>query len=172
MPVTANAPAPYAPTTAIVGLIERHRQKGLPSPVNEDILGRAGISGSLISRTLQALATLDLIDEQGRPTPTMEGLRLTPEAEYKQRLEDWLRSAYADVLAFVDPATEEDVRIHDAFRSYKPAGQRARMVTLFMGLFAAAESEGKARGRSRDQSRELGQTAPNAPSKRALPKPN
>ena len=29
-------------------------------------------------------------------------------------------------------------RFWDAFRSYKPVGQQARMVTLFMGLFAAA----------------------------------
>jgi hypothetical protein len=138
MPVTDSTPGPYAPTTAILALIERYRQKGLPPPINEDILRRAGVSESLVSRTLQALITLDLIDEQGKPTTTLDGLQLAPEAEYKHRLEDWLRSAYADVLAFVDPAMEDDVRIHDAFRSYKPAGQRARMVTLFTGLFAAA----------------------------------
>jgi Family of unknown function (DUF5343) len=137
MPVTGDTPAPYAPTTAIVGLIERHRQKGLP-PVNDDVLARAGISASLISRTLQAMETLDLIDDQGKPTPTLEGLRLASESEYKQRLADWLRSAYADALSFVDPATDDEIKIRDAFRSYKPTGQQPRMVTLFTGLFAAA----------------------------------
>jgi Family of unknown function (DUF5343) len=87
---------------------------------------------------LQALATLDLIDEQGRPTSTLEGIRLAPELEYKQRLEDWLRAAYADALSFVDPAVDDETKIRDAFRGYKPVGQQHRMVTLFRGLFAAA----------------------------------
>ena len=111
MPVTQEGSAPYAPTTAIVGLIERHRQKGLPSPVTEGILQRAGISASLSSRTLQALVTLDLIDEQGRPTPTLEGIRLAPEPEYKQRLADWLRAAYADALSFIDPQQDDETKI-------------------------------------------------------------
>jgi hypothetical protein len=138
MPVTKEASAPYAPTSALMELIGRHRQKGLPFPITEDVLQRAGISGSLTSRTLQALITLDLIDEQGRPTPTLEGIRLAPEAEYQQRLADWLRAAYADALSFIDPAQDDETKIRDAFRSYKPVGQQHRMVTLFTGLFAAA----------------------------------
>jgi hypothetical protein len=138
MPVTKEASAPYAPTSALMELITRHRQKGLPSPVTEDVLQRAGIAGSLTSRTVQALVTLDLIDEQGRPTPTLEGIRLAPEAEYQQRLADWLRAAYADALSFIDPALDDETKIRDAFRSYKPVGQQHRMVTLFTGLFAAA----------------------------------
>ena len=138
MPITKDKPGSYAPTSAIMGLIERHRRNGLPSPVTEDILQRTGISESLTSRTLQALITLDLIDDQGRPTPTLEGIRLAPEPEYKQRLEDWLRAAYADALSFIDPAEDDETKIRDAFRAYKPVGQQPRMVTLFMGLFAAA----------------------------------
>ena len=138
MPITNEQPAPYAPTKAVIGLIERHRRNGLPSPVTEDVLQRAGISASLTSRTLQALMTLDLIDDQGRPTPTLEGIRLAPEPEYKQRLADWLRAAYADALSFVDPAQDDETKIRDAFRAYKPVGQQPRMVTLFTGLFAVA----------------------------------
>ena len=81
MPITKDTPGPYAPASAIVGLIERHRRNGWPSPVTEDILQRTGISESLTSRTLQALITLDLIDDQGRPTPTLEGIRLAPEPD-------------------------------------------------------------------------------------------
>ena len=62
MPVTANSPAPYAPTSAILGLIERHRNKGF-TRLDAEVLGRSGVSDSLISRTLQALQTLDLIDD-------------------------------------------------------------------------------------------------------------
>lgn len=138
MPVTAEQPAPYAPASGILDLIKRHRDKGLPSPVNADVLQRAGISESLISRTLQALTALDLVDDDGKPTAVLEGIRLAPESEYKQRLADWLTEAYADALQYIDPATADETEIRDAFRSYKPVGMQPRMVTLFMGLFSAA----------------------------------
>ncbi|OQM76476.1 DUF5343 domain-containing protein [Manganibacter manganicus] len=138
MPVTADHPAPYAPASAILALIDRHRNKGLQTPVDTDVLARSGISGSLIPRTLQALQTLDLIGDDAKPTPILEGLRLAPEGEFKARLAEWLNAAYADALSYVDPATDDEVRIRDAFRSYSPVGQQSRMVTLFTGLFSAA----------------------------------
>lgn len=138
MPVTPASPAPYAPASAVVDLIERHRNKGLPSPVDGDVLGRVGVSASLIPRTLQALQALDLIDEKGAPTQVLEGIRLAPEADYKASLLAWLRAAYADALQYVDPATADETAIRDAFRQYNPVGQQPRMVTLFSGLFRAA----------------------------------
>ncbi len=138
MPVTQDKPAPYAPTSVILNLLVRHRDRGLPTPVTPEVLTRAGVTDSLNARTLQALQVLDLIDEDGRPTPVLEGLRLAPEAEYKARMGEWLTSAYADALMFIDPATATETEIHDAFRSYRPPGMRDRMVTLFLGLFEAA----------------------------------
>ncbi|WP_299616799.1 DUF5343 domain-containing protein [Pelagibius sp.] len=138
MPVTSNGSAPYAPASAVISVVDRHRTKGLPTPVNAEVLARGGVSESLIPRTLYALQTLDLIDEAGKPTDTLEGLRLAPETEYKQRLAEWLHSAYADALQFIDPAKASETEIRDAFRSYTPVGQQSRMVSLFMGLFAAA----------------------------------
>ena len=138
MPVTADQPAPYAPASAVLDLVTRHRNKGLQSPVDADVLARSGISDSLIPRTLQALKMLDLLTEDGRPSDVLEGIRLAPESEYKQRLADWLTAAYADALAYVDPATDDEIAIRDAFRKYTPTGQQSRMVTLFMGLFTAA----------------------------------
>jgi hypothetical protein len=138
MSVTPDAPAPYAPASAIIDLIKRHRNKGLPTPVTSDVLARAGISESLIPRTLQALQTLDLIDDKGTPSATLEGIRLAPEAEYRQRVADWLRASYADALQFVDPATATESEVRDAFRNYNPIGQQGRMVTLFTGLFREA----------------------------------
>ena len=138
MPVTADQSAPYAPASAILDVVNRHRSRGLPSPVDADVLARAGISPSLIPRTLYALQTLDLIDEKGSPTEVLEGIRLAPEPEYQQRLADWLRAAYADALVYIDPATADESQIRDAFRSYQPIGQKSRMVSLFTGLFAAA----------------------------------
>lgn len=138
MTVTTDKPAPYAPPTSIIDLIERHRNKGLPKPVNSEVLGRAGIPDSLIARTLQALVTLDLIDDDGNITDVFEGIRLAPEDQYKKRLEEWLNAAYADVLQFVDPSTDGETKVRDAFRTYSPVGQQGRMVTLFIRLFAHA----------------------------------
>ncbi|MBK1868092.1 DUF5343 domain-containing protein [Aestuariivirga sp. YIM B02566] len=138
MAVTANGPAPYAPSRAVLELVTRHRDRGLPAPVNADTLLRAGISESLITRTLQALQVLDLIDENGAPSPVFEGIRRAPQAEYKMRLQEWLKAAYQDVFAFVDPSKDDATQIRDAFRNYQPTGQQDRMVTLFTGLCAAA----------------------------------
>lgn len=138
MTVTTASPAPYAPASAILDIIDRYRSRGLPSPVTGEVLARAGISESLVPRTLQALQTLDLIDDKGMPTNTLEGLRLAPQAEFKQRLAEWLNAAYSDVMVFIDPATADEVAIRDAFRSYNPIGQQPRMVTLFQGLCSAA----------------------------------
>lgn len=138
MPVTIDQPTPYAPASAILDLIDRHRNKGLPPIVDADVLLRAGVSDSLVPRTLQALKTLDLLDDDGRPSQVFEGIRLAPTAEYQQRLAEWLNAAYADALSFIDPATDDEVAIRDAFRKYVPTGQQPRMVSLFMGLFTAA----------------------------------
>jgi Family of unknown function (DUF5343) len=138
MPVTMDQPAPYAPASAILDLIERHRNKGLPPVVDSDVLLRAGVSDSLVPRTLQSLKTLDLLSDDGRPSQVFEGIRLAPTAEYQQRLAEWLTVAYADALSYIDPATDDEVAIRDAFRKYIPTGQQGRMVTLFMGLFTAA----------------------------------
>ncbi len=138
MAVTADKPAPYAPASAIIDLIDRYRNRGLPSMITPEVLARSGVSDSLIPRTMQALQTLDLIGENLAATQTLEGLRRAPETELKQRMADWVRGAYADVFSYVDPAKDDDTTIRDAFRSYNPVGQQSRMVTLFLGLCAAA----------------------------------
>lgn len=138
MPVTLDKPGPYASPQSIIEIVERHRNRGLPSPVTSDVLGRAGIPDSLIPRTLQAMQALDLIDEGGNITEMFESIRLTAEAEYQSRLQAWLNSAYADVLSYVDPANDDETKIRDAFRNYRPTGQQARMVTLFVRLYGAA----------------------------------
>jgi hypothetical protein len=138
MPVTADKSAPYAPVSTILDVISRYRSRGLPSPITSEVLGRAGIPESLHPRTLQSLQTLDLIDEEGKPTSTFEGLRLAPQADFQKRLEEWIKGAYADIFSFVDPMKDDETRIRDAFRGYKPVGQQERMVTLFQGLCTAA----------------------------------
>lgn len=149
MPLSQDAPAPYAPTRAIVNLLERSRTKGLPPLIDKDALLRMGVSESLAPRTLQALQTLDLIREDGQHTETMERLRVAPEAEYKSQMAEWLNAAYADILQYVNPEDGDEASVRDAFRPYKPHSMQDRMLTLFTGLYGAAgvwpESSQKAR---------------------------
>ncbi len=171
MAVTADRSAPYAPAGVILDLVRRYREKGLPVPITAETLTRAGVTDSLNSRTLQALEVLDLMDAEGRPTPVFEGIRLAPESEYGARLGDWLRSAYADVLNFVDPATASDIEVRDAFRSYKPHGQQDRMVSLFLGLCEAAglAPERKRRSQTPRTPSNNGAKAPRPPRAEAHP---
>jgi Family of unknown function (DUF5343) len=168
MPVTQNKPAPYAPPKAILEVMDRFRNRGMQSPVNSDVLARAGVSDSLIPRTLQSLQTLDLIDDEGKPTDTFEGLRMAPEGEYKARLGEWLKGAYAEVFSFVDPAQDDEIRVRDAFRSYQPIGMQPRMVTLFLGLCNAA---GLVAEKGTATARAPSTTPKRNPLKRTAPKP-
>lgn len=138
MPVTNESSAPYAPAATVLSIVERYRNKGLPVPVDADVLARASVSESLIPRVLHSLRALDLIDERGMPTQVFEAIRLAPEAEYKPTVAKWLEATYADVLQFIDPATADEAKLRDAFRNYQPQGQQGRMITLFSGLFRAA----------------------------------
>ncbi len=138
MPVRTEDPVPYAPAHAILGLIDRYRNRGLATPITTDVLQRAGVSDSLVRRTLIALETLDLTDEAGMPTPELEGLARAPEADFQTRLAEVIREAYAEVFSFVDPAQDDLDRVRDAFRAYEPRGMQSRMVSLFLGLCEAA----------------------------------
>lgn len=138
MPVRSGETAPYAPPATILQLIETFRERGLAVPFTAEVLARAGVSESLIPRTLATMAGLDLIDEQGTPTEALESLRRAPKAEYRDALAAVVRGAYAEVFQFADPSKDDVERISDAFRAFKPPGQRRRMVTLFLALCDSA----------------------------------
>jgi len=139
MPIRSGGPAPYAPPTAVLMVIERYRERGLVAPFTQDVLAKAGVNESLIPRTLKALELLELTDKEGMPTPQLEGLRRATSDEFSQRLAEVVRSVYAEVFAFTDPGKDDSRRVADAFRDFEPIGQRGRMVTLFLGLCQAGE---------------------------------
>jgi hypothetical protein len=138
MAVSTQSPAPYTAAPAVLAVIRRFREKGLTLPIGQETLLRAGVGESLIPRTMQALQTLELIDDKGQPTPILQNIRSVPQANYQATLGEWLHSVYKDVFAFADPRTDDEVQIRDAFRTYQPHGQQDRMVSLFMGLCAEA----------------------------------
>ncbi len=130
-----GGPAPYAPVKPIVAFIERYRDRGMPTPITQDILVRSQVvSGSLAPRTYQALRLLDLVDEQGQPATALKELATCPSTEFKDRVAALVRGAYAPIFSFTDPSADSPEAVRDAFRGYEPRGQQDRMVSLFYGL--------------------------------------
>jgi hypothetical protein len=142
MAMRVDGPAGYAPTKTVVQILDRMRATGLPTPLTLDSLVRIGVSKSLAPRTLQTLRLLDLVDEQGSATEALEDLRRAPNAEFKSKLVALLKSVYSDVFAILEPSGASYEQVQDAFRGFTPAGQRDRMVTLFLGLLQYAEYGG------------------------------
>ncbi|MGH3721529.1 MAG: DUF5343 domain-containing protein [Pseudonocardiaceae bacterium] len=139
MVMRVNGPAAYGPGKTVKDLIERFRDSGLPSTLTVESLQRVGVSESLAPRTLRSLKLLDLVDEQGKPTPQFEDLRRAPAAQFKAELVVFLKSVYSDVFELLEPANATYEKVQDAFRSFTPPGQRDRMVSLFLSLLEYAE---------------------------------
>jgi hypothetical protein len=130
--------APYAPKKAVIDVIHAYRDRPLPTPIDADVIEKIGVAGTIVPRTLQALKILDLVDAQGNPTEALKDLRKAGSDEFRVRLADVVRAAYAEVFTYRDPATDDVEKIEDAFRSYEPVSMRPRMVRLFLGLCAEA----------------------------------
>lgn len=135
--VQVDGVAPYAPVKAVLSVIERHRQVGVPM-ITVDTLQRMGVTESLSPRTAQALRLLGLTNDDGSPSDDFEALRKAPTDQVGPLLAALIRDVYAPVFEVVDPTTSTVQQIEDAFRGFKPPGQRGRMVTLFTGLMAYA----------------------------------
>lgn len=137
MALQESGPAPYAPARAISMVIDTYRERALPTPVTTVSLERLGVEPSLSQRTLASLKLLDLLDDNGNPTPLLQRFRTAPSEELPAVLTDWLRQAYKPIFTYVEP-TDDIARISDQFRHYDPPGSRNRMVSLFLGLCSKA----------------------------------
>ncbi|MBA2275802.1 MAG: DUF5343 domain-containing protein [Chloroflexi bacterium] len=87
---------------------------------------------------MQALRFLGLVDEGGNRLEGFEQLRRANTDEYPGVLAEVVRAAYLPVFTIVDPATDSDTAIADAFRGYEPAAQREKMISIFRGLCVRA----------------------------------
>lgn len=128
--------APYAAISNVMEVITRKRERGLSASLSPTVLETISIPKGNISRTLQALNFLGLIDENGTQTELFHRLGRAGETddEYKMILEEIIRSSYERVFAIVDPAQDGETAINDAFRQFGPEAQRGRMVTFFLGM--------------------------------------
>lgn len=132
--ITSGGTAPYAPKDSVLEVIHAWRDRPVPTPLTADVVEKIGVRASLVPRTIQAFRLLDLIDKSGNPTPAMQDLRKAGSDEYRTRLAEIIRAAYAEVFTYRDPTTDSPDKIEDAFRSFEPVGMRPRMVRLFLGL--------------------------------------
>lgn len=112
---------------------------GLPDPLTTGALERIGVTASMGPRSLQTLRFLGLIDEGGNRLDAFEQLRRAKTEEFAATFAEIIRAAYLPVFTIVDPGTDSDTAIADAFRGYEPAAQRDKMITLFRGLCVRAE---------------------------------
>jgi hypothetical protein len=129
-----SIPAPYAPLSNVLTVIRRLRDRGLPDILSPQELARLGIPDGNIGRTLQALRFLGLIDEDGRRTEAFTRLGRVAAVEYPAVLGSIVEAAYTPVFTIVNPSEATELQIFDAFRCYQPEAQRARMISLFLGL--------------------------------------
>lgn len=155
MAVTTDNPAPYTATVAITDFLDKYRNRGMSTPITGEVLERSGISVTMVPRTLQAIQVLELVNEDGSPTDTLEGLRLAKSQEYQSKLEEWLKAVYADAFLYIDPSTDSETAIRDAFRGYIPTGQQSRMVKLFIGLCEEAGIREKSEKESKSRTRKV-----------------
>jgi hypothetical protein len=134
----ASHTAPYAPTGAVVDVIHAYRDRPVPTPIDTEVIEKIGVAATIAPRTFQALKMLGLLDEGGNPTTALQDLRKAGSDEYRARLAEVVRAAYAEVFTYRDPAIDDVEKIEDAFRGYEPVSMRPRMVRLFLGLCAEA----------------------------------
>ncbi len=126
--------APYAPPATVVDIIRHFREKDVPDELTKVRLTQIGVTDGLLPRTWATLMFLGLIREDGTTTEEFRNLRYADDTQYGEVLLGILRVAYGDIFEAADPTTSTIFRLNDAFRPYKPGGQRSRMVTLFLGL--------------------------------------
>ena len=131
---TERLAAPYAPVQHVLNIVRRFRERGLPDPLNLQELERLSVPAGNAPRTLVALRFLRLVDEDGSRTPEFERIGRASTDEYPAVLGEVVRAAYEPVFAVADPATDNEIAMHDAFRHHEPQGQRGRMIALFLGL--------------------------------------
>lgn len=131
---TAAPTAGYAPAINVIAVINKLRGGTVGGPVDRNLLMRIGIKESLAKRVLNSLKTLGLIEDDGTLSDEFKALINARPDEYKATLAAFLRDAYKDIFAVVDPSASTADELRNAFWGYEPRGQIASMIRLFLGL--------------------------------------
>lgn len=186
MPLQPNSRAPYTSASAATTALDAFRDRGLGTPVDAEVLVRAGVSETIARRTVKSLEELELLSEDGQPTETFEQFKtIRSDDEYRAALQRWLRDLYADVLQYCDPSVDDAGKVQDAFRGYHPEGQRSAMASLLIGLWeyaglplpsersapppSASRTSRTSPSRRRSSSKDSASTSPDVPAATAAP---
>lgn len=165
---------PYAALAPVIALIRRRRERSLPDPLNTEKLIQLGISEGNISRVLQTLRFLNLIDEEGYQTEGFNRIARAKEQEYPDILAEIIKGAYHDVFNIIGDDLNQvtDIELNDAFRLCQPESQRNRMIILFRGLCQEAGLIAGGPPETHMRSRTTGKPSPSQTNgaKKTLPK--
>lgn len=130
--------APYVPVSVLSGFLDRIRRISTPPQITSRDLHESGVSNSDSFALLSTLRFLNLIDEQGVPTPEFRSLQTSGD-EFKHNLEQVVRNAYSDLFAWLDPAVDDREHVRNFFaRSYSPATAE-KATAVFLDLCGESE---------------------------------
>lgn len=127
--------APYAPLASVRKILEAIRE-GNKGPWTTEACGSAGVTDSMIPRTLNSLEALGIVDAPGNLTASGRALLGTSGPDYTAALASIVSEAYAEVIDHAPPATASAAEVALAFDGFEPRAQQDKMVSLFRGLSA------------------------------------
>ena len=136
---------PYTSYRTFKTFIEDLHEHGVPSRIDRSVLTR--FSGVVGTQLMHALRFLDLIEDQGRPTPRLKALvNAHGSGNWSETFLELLRREYAPMFA-IDLETATPSHFNEAFRRAFPAADAVvqKCVTFF--LYAASDAGLKISGR-------------------------
>jgi Family of unknown function (DUF5343) len=131
----AELARPYANPGNVMDVLRRYRRLNLPTTaLSANDLSVAGVPAGALGRTFGALQFLGLIDADKEITDSWRTLSAADDEEFKEHLGSIVRNAYADIFTRVQPETDSQSTVLQAFQRYEPKSQISRMATLFLAL--------------------------------------
>ena len=125
--------APYVPAATLRSFLEHIRWVTTPKKVDKRLLDDYAIPKPNKSALLSALKFLDLIENDGIPTPAFRHLQSSGD-EFRSNLEQVVRKAYADLFIHLDALGSDRERIRNYFATnYSPATAKKATI-LFIDL--------------------------------------
>ena len=129
---------PYASPGNIRDVLRRYRAVNLPQVISPTDLSVAGVPENVYHRVTFALKFLGMVTDKGQPTQEWKTLCAATDEDYVTQLAAMVRHAYAEVFQRVNPATDPQEIVRQAFQPYTPKSQIDRMVTFFLTMCAEA----------------------------------
>jgi hypothetical protein len=130
---------PYIPFQTFTGLLDRLKTNGVPNRIDRSYLSYT--SGSIQTYLLRTLQGFELIDEAGRPTPSLTALVEADETDRRGHIRSIVSRHYAEALALGTGATPAELA--EVFREkYDLGGDTARKgITFFLNAASYAGIE-------------------------------